>query len=31
MKEVFTIEKHGIDDTMTEEEIDQLVEYVNSL
>lgn len=31
MKEVFTEHKHGIRETVTDEEIDELVEYVNSL
>jgi DNA-binding beta-propeller fold protein YncE len=31
LKEVFTVEKHGIEHTMTEEEIDYLVQYVLSL
>jgi hypothetical protein len=31
LKEIFTVEKHGIEHTMTDEEIDNLVQYVLSL
>lgn len=31
MKDVFTVHKHGIDKKVSDKEIDELVEYVNSL